>query len=125
MVSPQYAEGLAMGRIVIVAFRPRPGRQQALESLIRRHDQLLRAEGLVSDRRPTLMRAADGTMVQLLEWVVPVETIRGAPVLRSMRAEFEAVAEFVPLADVPEARQLFADFEAVDAAGALFPELSP
>ena len=114
-----------MGRIVILAYRPKPGRQHALEALIRRHHDQLRAEELVSDRRPTLMRAADGTVVQIFEWTAPTEKIRGRPELRSMQAEFEAVADYVPLAQVPEASNLVADFEAVDVAGALFPELSP
>ena len=34
-----------MGRIVIAAYRPKPGREKALEALMRRHHERLRAEG--------------------------------------------------------------------------------
>ena len=58
-----------MGRIVIVAYRPKPGQQAALESLMRRHHARLLAHGLVTDRVPMLMSAADGTIVEVFEWM--------------------------------------------------------
>ena len=57
-----------MGRIVIVAYRPKPGRDAALEALMQRHHQRLHGEGLVTEREPVLMRAADGTIVEVFEW---------------------------------------------------------
>ena len=114
-----------MGHVVIVAYRPKPGRQGALEDLLRRQSSRLRAEGYVTDRRPTLMRAGDGTLIQLLEWTTSTQELRGLPAIGEMRAEFEALADFVPLASLPEFGAHFADLEAVDISGALFPELSP
>jgi hypothetical protein len=38
-----------MGRFVIVAYTPKPGREQDLLAAVRKHLQVLRAEGLVSD----------------------------------------------------------------------------
>lgn len=39
-----------MGRIVIVAYRPKPGKADALKYLTRAHVARLRKEGLVTDR---------------------------------------------------------------------------
>ena len=45
--------------------------------LVRNHLPPLRAEGLVTDRAPILMRTADGTVVEIFEWVSQ-EAIAGA-----------------------------------------------
>ena len=57
-----------MGRIVIVAFRPKPGHADELARLLRDHHPKLRAEGLVTGREPVQMVSADGTMVEVFEW---------------------------------------------------------
>src|SRR6185369_9549657 len=58
----------AMGRIVIVAYRPKPGKIEALHALAKQHVDFLRGEGLVTDRVPILMTADDGTVLEVFEW---------------------------------------------------------
>jgi quinol monooxygenase YgiN len=115
-----------MGRIVIVAYRRRPGRQKALEALMRQHHDRLRAEGLVTDRQPVLMRAADGTIVEVFEWTSAnaIASAHANAHVQRMWTEYAEVSEYVPLRDLPEAAELFAEFEPL-ADGALHPELSP
>lgn len=57
-----------MGRFVIVAYRPRPGREAALDALVEKHVRVLAEERLVTDRVPCVMKAADGTVVEVFEW---------------------------------------------------------
>ncbi len=100
------------GRIVIVAYKPRPGQSEALAELMKTHWQQLAHEGLVSDRAPITMRAADGTFIEVFEWRSS-EAIRAAhenPAVLAMWARFAEVCEYVPVATVPEAAQLFSEF---------------
>ena len=56
------------GIIVIVAYRPKPGKETELLELVRNRVPTLRKEGLVTDRTPTIMRARDGTIIEVSEW---------------------------------------------------------
>jgi hypothetical protein len=53
--------------IVIVAYRPKPGKEADLLQLTREHVPLLRAEGLVTDHPVTACRSTDGTIVEVFE----------------------------------------------------------
>jgi hypothetical protein len=116
-----------MGRIVIAAYRPKPGRQQALETLMRRHHERLRAEGLVTDRQPTLMRARDGTVVEVFEWLSAdaIAAAHGNRAVRRMWDEYAEVCDNVPLREMTETHMLFAEFEPMRADEDLHPEFSP
>jgi len=56
------------GVCVIAAYRPKPGKEDGLLELVRSRVPTLRQEGLVSDRAPTIMRAGDGTIIEVSEW---------------------------------------------------------
>lgn len=101
-----------MGRIVIVAYRPKPGQEERLLELVREHVPALSQEGLVTDRSPTIMRSVDGTVVELFEWKSgeAVDQAHTNPAVQALWARFEQVCDFVPLNDLAEARQLFAEF---------------
>lgn len=107
-----------MGRCVIVAYRPRPGQEAALAAAVRDHVPLLRAEGLATDRAATVMRAADGTVVEVFEWVSreAIESAHGNPAVQALWARFASACEHLPLASLAEARGLFAEFEGCDEA---------
>jgi quinol monooxygenase YgiN len=54
--------------IVIVAYRPKPGKETELLKLVRNRVPTLCKEGLVTDREPIIMRARDGTIIEVSEW---------------------------------------------------------
>lgn len=56
------------GVIVIVAYRPKPGKDEELVELVRHRVPRLRKEGLATDRAPVIMRARDGTIIEVSEW---------------------------------------------------------
>jgi hypothetical protein len=102
-----------MGRCVIVAYRPKPGREEALLTVVKKHLDVLRGEGLVSDRPGWVMRAADGTVVEVFEWRSPesIERAHSNPVVQALWDDFGRVCDYLPMAELPETRQLFAEFD--------------
>ena len=53
---------------VIVAYRPKPGKENGPVDLVRSRVPTLRKENLVTDRTPTIMRSRDGTIIEVSEW---------------------------------------------------------
>lgn len=105
-----------MGRIVIACYRPKPGHQDVLRELVREHVTTLRSLGLVTSREPITMEAGDGTIVEVFEWASPqaIEAAHGHPVVLAMWERYAAACEYVPIARVPEASELFCEFVPFD-----------
>lgn len=105
-----------MGRIVIVAYAPKPDKEQLLLAAVRKHLQVLRQEQLVTDRPAHVMRAGDGTIVEVFEWrsADAIQEAHRNPAVGALWAEFAAVCEYTPLAKLTEAHQMFAEFEAIE-----------
>ena len=102
-----------MGRFVIVAYRPRPGKEQQLLELTREHLPILRSQGLATDRPSYVMKSADGTIVEVFEWVSQ-EAIAGAhqnPVVIGLWQRFEAVCTYAIPSNIPEFQKMFSHFE--------------
>lgn len=102
-----------MGRLVIALYRPRLGCEARLHEVLRDHVPALRAEGLVTARPELHLRAADGTVLEIFEWKTEqsaADAHHNATV-QALWARFEQVAEFVSLADLPEAHRPFSHFD--------------
>jgi hypothetical protein len=101
-----------MGEIVIAAYRPRPGRQAELEALVRTHADRLRALGFSTDRPAIAMRAADGTILEVFEWVSKeaVERAHTDEAIKALWAQFEAACEYVSLSSIAESQRPFPHF---------------
>lgn len=107
---------MGIPRMVIVAYRPKPGKADVLLSEVRDHVHLLRSEGLATDRHPIVMRAKDGTLVEVFEWASPaaIAEAHTNPRVQAMWARFAACCDYAPLNTLPETGDLFAEFEAVE-----------
>ena len=102
-----------MGSISVACYKPRPGSEDALLALVREHQRPLRAEGLVTDRAPIVMRTTNGTIVEIFEWTSP-EAIAGAhhnPVVLDLWKRFEAVCTYETPSNLAEFQNMFAHFE--------------
>ena len=104
-----------MGRFVIVAYTPKSGRDQELLAAVKKHLQVLRAEQLVTERPACVMRAGDGTLVEIFEWrsAEAIHQAHGNPAVQALWAEFGSVCDYTPLGKLAESQQMFAEFEAV------------
>jgi len=107
---------MSIPRLVIVAYRPKPGQGDVLLSELRDHAHLLRSEGLATDRPATLMRAKDGTLIEIFEWASPaaIEQAHKNPRVQAMWDRFGKVCDYAPLNTLAEAGDMFAEFEPVD-----------
>jgi quinol monooxygenase YgiN len=104
-----------MGRIVIVAYQPKPGRSAELNELVKTHVPRLRQEGLVTEREPVVIVSSNGTIIEIFEWLSP-EAIAQAhqnKTVHQMWAEFDQVCTYVPLNTLSETGNMFAEFTAL------------
>jgi quinol monooxygenase YgiN len=103
---------MIMERIVIACYRPKPGQAEQLRELMKTHLSTLQAEGLVTDRLSIMMEASDGTIIEVFEWKsrAAIEQAHANPAVGDMWAKYAQVCDYVPIADVAEAQQLFSEF---------------
>ena len=92
------------GVIVVVAYRPKPGKNEELLQLVRSRVPTLRKEGLVTDRVPTIMRSRDGTIVEVSEWKSreAIDAAHKNPSVLAMWEKFFAVSDCVPSTRFPK-----------------------
>ncbi|MEO8753327.1 MAG: hypothetical protein ABI624_11690 [Casimicrobiaceae bacterium] len=104
-----------MGVMVMALFRPKPGKDADLVACMRDHLPVLRGQGLATDRPSTILRGADGTLVEIFEWVSPaaIEAAHANPVVHALWARYSACCDYTTLADLAEARTMFPEFELV------------
>ena len=101
-----------MERIVIVAYKPKPGKAEALKALTKTHVPRLKKEGSVTDREAIMMETADGTIIEVFEWLSE-EAIKNAhsnPEVLKMWGEYAEVCDYVPLNTLNETGNMFAEF---------------
>ncbi len=105
-----------MSVMVIVAYRPRPGKEALLLQLTREHVSILRGQGLATDRPAYAMRAADGTIIEVFEWKskAAIESAHTNPAVLKMWDKYNEACEYVPLNTVKESSDMFAGFEPID-----------
>ena len=76
-----------MGSISVACYKPKPDCEAALLELVRGHLPPLRTEGLVTDRASIVMRAADGTIIEIFEWVLGCSADLNPPARGRMRSK--------------------------------------
>lgn len=100
------------GRIVIVGYKPKEGKQAELEDIVKSHLPTLRAEGLVSDREAISMRSEDGTIVEVFEWAskAAIESAHSNVKVQEMWASFSTVCDYIPVSQIKEISSVFSEF---------------
>ena len=104
------------GVCVIVAYRPKPGQEHELLELVRSRVPTLRKEGLITDRVPIIMRAKDGTIIEVSEWKSQeaIDAAHQNANVWAMWNKFFALCDCVPFNTLAEASEMFPNFEPVD-----------
>jgi quinol monooxygenase YgiN len=103
------------GIVVIVAYRPKLGKENEVLDLVRSRVPTLRKENLVTDRAPTIMRSRDGTIIEVSDWKSreAIDAAHKNPNVLAMWNQFFALCDCVPLKSLAEAEEMFAGFEPV------------
>jgi len=102
--------------LVIVAYRPKPGKEDILKEIVFSHVPDLRKLGLVTDRKPSIMEAADGTIIEVFEWLSAdaIKQAHSNPEVHKIWAAFADACDYVPLNTVAESGDMFAGFKPLD-----------
>ena len=101
-----------MGIIVIASYKPKEGKEDELNILVKSHLQILRNEGLATDRQSILMKSKDGTIVEVFEWQSKdaIESAHSNPVVLKMWQAYSEVCDFTPISKLEESNDMFAEF---------------
>ena len=105
-----------MGSMVIAAFRPKPGKEADLLACARDHLPILRAEGLATARPSLALRAGDGSLLEIFEWVsqAAVEAAHANPRVLALWKRYESCCDYIALGDLAEAKSMFPHFDLVE-----------
>jgi quinol monooxygenase YgiN len=96
-----------------VAYRPKPSKEREVIELVRSRVPTLRKEALVTDLVSIIMRARDGTIIEVSEWKSreAIDAARKNPNVLAMWNKFLAICDCVPLKTLAEAEEMFAGFD--------------
>jgi len=105
-----------MGAMVIAMFRPKPGKEADLMACMREHLPVLRSQGSATARPSTVLRAADGTLLEIFEWVSQeaIDAAHTRPAVLAMWERYAACCDYTTLNDLPEAGMMFPGFALVE-----------
>jgi hypothetical protein len=105
-----------MERIVIVGYKPIPGKESELESLMKSHWDILNKEGLVSSRKSIICKAKNGTIIEIFGWKSKeaIESAHSNATVQRMWAEYSKVCEYIPIGVIEESQSMFSEFSPVD-----------
>ena len=100
------------GRIVMVAYKPKPGKETELRHLAVDHHPRLKEQDLVTDRLPILMRSTDGTIIEVFEWrsAEAIQQAHSNKAAGEMWMQFSEVCDYVSIDKIPESANRFADY---------------
>ena len=104
-----------MERVVIVAYKPFPGKESELEKLMVTHWNILNNEGLVTNRKPIICKANDGTTIEIFGWKSKeaIKLSHTNEAVQKMWEEYSRVCEYIPVSEVEESKNLFSEFTPV------------
>ena len=72
--------------------------------------------GLIWGTIPLVLRAADGTLLEIFEWVsqAAIDAAHENPAVLALWQRYEACCEYVTLGDLAEAKAMFPGFALVE-----------
>ena len=102
-------------RIVIVGYKPFAGKEDALQELMKMHVDTLRKEGLASERKSIVMRAKNGTIIEVFSWKSKeaIEKAHTNLIVQKMWQQYAEVCEYVPVGELDEMSTIFSEFTPV------------
>jgi quinol monooxygenase YgiN len=105
-----------MTQIVIVCYQPKEGKEAELKALVQEHVPILRAEQMATDREPVMMQAANGTIIEVFEWVSAeaIQKAHTSPVVQAMWQRFNEACTYVAPDTLAECQHIFSTFKPMD-----------
>ncbi|MEM6360838.1 MAG: hypothetical protein AAF731_12145 [Bacteroidota bacterium] len=94
----------AVGKIVIACYKPKPREEAERDLLMETHVDRLRAEGLVTNREPTMMKSKSEA----------IEKAHSSVTVQKMWEGFTAVCDYEIPANIDEFSTMFPEFESIN-----------
>jgi hypothetical protein len=96
----------------MASYRPHPGKEEELLNILREHVAVQRREGFATDHPVTLMKAEDGTLIEIFEWksIEAKDQAHKSEAVMGLWNHMMEIAEMVPLATLAETQHPFAAF---------------
>jgi quinol monooxygenase YgiN len=106
---------MAKPAIVFALYKPNPGKDAEMLQLVARHSPTLRKFELITDRAPVICRSANGTIIEVFEWVDgdAHKRVRQHPEIAAIWEKMGAIGGMPTLGSLPEANDTFPHFEPV------------
>jgi hypothetical protein len=100
------------GRIVIAVYKPKEGKLETLQQLMREHLTILKQQDMVTDRNSIMMQSKNGTIIEVFEWrsKAAIENAHNNPEVLKMWRKYAEVCDYIPIAQVEEASHVFSEF---------------
>jgi hypothetical protein len=100
-------------RIVIVGYKPKAGKAEALHQLMREHVSVLKSQNLVTDRASIMMEAKDGTIIEVFVWKSQSAFAQAHtnPEILKLWEKYAEVCDYIPVGQVEEIASLFSGFK--------------
>ena len=101
--------------VVFALYKPHPGKDAEMLKLVARHYPALRKFELVTARVPIVARSANGTIVEVFEWVDgdAHSRVRQHREIAAIWEEMAKIGEMPKLGTLPECAESFPHFEPV------------
>ena len=101
-----------MERITIAIYKPKKGKEQELLKVVEEHMPILKAQDLITERKPIVMRAADGCIVEVFEWksAQAISDAHHNLEVQKLWERFSEVCEFEVPVNVKEFHDMFPEF---------------
>lgn len=98
--------------IVIACYKPKFGKEKMLDELMKTHLAILHSQNLVTKRDSIMMKAKDGTVIEVFEWISQeaIDKAHTNPVVLEMWRKYAEACDYIPVEQVPEAARLFSGF---------------
>jgi len=112
---PHASKGMGGPRVVFAVYQPRQGQDAKVRALIAEHLPTLRRLQLATDRPAILLKSDSGAYVEIFEWQSDeaAERAHDHPEVARIWEAMGKIAEFKPLASLPETKTAFSHYEPV------------
>jgi hypothetical protein len=104
--------GMSNPEVVIAMYRPKVGKREELDALVKKHFPILKEYGLTTDRAPFIGRSEDGTILEIFEWASPAKAKQAHdhPAVAQIWEAMAMVCDFGKLQQLPECGNMFPHF---------------
>lgn len=103
-------------KLAFAMYKPNEGKENELKEILKEHLPILKEYGLISAKETYTIRAKDGTIIEIFEWLSEEAKViaHQHPAMRQLWGRMMAICTFPAMQDLDESKKSFPNFEIVD-----------